>query len=204
MYRLYFFIMVALLVSCVNKENEAALADIKAYHLELNKQYADRNESPLTEEDFQTFRSLDFYPPNLDYRIKASFELNGYPIPMEFSTTTDRKPIYQKYGTLFFNIDGKDCQLSVFESVDNGKEGTPTESFMFIPFTDLTNGDETYGGGRYMDFERPMSEEIILDFNKTYNPYCAYNHKYSCTIPPKENDLQVAIKAGVKKDLIKE
>ena len=202
MYRLYFFIMVALLVSCVNKENEAAIADIKAYHLELNKQYADRNESPLTDEDFQTFRSLDFYPPNLDYRVKARFELNGYPIPMEFSTTTDRKPVYQKYGTLYFKINGKNCQLSVYESVDNGKEGTPTESFMFIPFTDLTNGDETYGGGRYMDFEAPTTEEIILDFNKNYNPYCAYNHDYSCTIPPKENNLQVAIKAGVKKSLI--
>lgn len=191
-------------MSCSNKENKAAIADIKAYHLELNKEYADREESPLTDEDFESFRSLDFYPPNLNYRVKARFELNTFPIPIEFSTTTDRKPIYQKYGTLFFNIDGKDCQLSVYESVDMDKEGVLTEHFMFIPFTDLTNGDETYGGGRYMDFETPNSEEVIVDFNKTYNPYCAYNHDYSCTIPPKENDLQVAIKAGIKKDLIKE
>ena len=68
----------------------------------------------------------------------------------------------------------------------------------YIPFTDLTNGEETYGAGRYLDFKIPESEKVIIDFNLAYNPYCAYNHSYSCPIPPKENNLNIKIEAGEK------
>ena len=69
---------------------------------------------------------------------------------------------------------------------------------MFLPFTDLTNGEETYEGGRYIELEIPDKNYIVIDFNKAYNPYCAYNYIYSCPIPPEENDLKIEIKAGVK------
>ena len=72
------------------------------------------------------------------------------------------------------------------------------ENSLFVPFTDLTNGKETYGGGRYMDVEIPEGDSIVLDFNKAYNPYCAYSTNYSCPIPPKENDLPISINAGLK------
>ncbi len=75
---------------------------------------------------------------------------------------------------------------------------TDFENYLFLPFTDLTNGNGTYGGGRYIDLEIPKGDTMVIDFNKSYNPYCAYNGKYSCPIPPKENDLNIAIKAGVK------
>jgi uncharacterized protein (DUF1684 family) len=68
-----------------------------------------------------------------------------------------------------------------------------------VPFTDLTCGNESYGGGRYLDIDIPEGEEIIIDFNRCYNPYCAYNEKYSCPLTPAVNDLKVEIKAGVKK-----
>ena len=70
---------------------------------------------------------------------------------------------------------------------------------MFLPFLDATNGVETYGGGRYLDMKVPKSNEVIIDFNKAYNPYCVYNHEYSCPIVPLENELDVEINAGVKK-----
>ncbi len=198
-----FLLLVGLTLACNQKDNTSVVDGIKAYQLELNMQYADREKSPLTAEDYEVFRSLEFFEPNLDFRVKARFELNAYPVPITLKTTTDRKPVYQKYGTLYFQLQGQDCQLSVYEMLDNGKGGKTTGHFLFVPFTDLTNGDDTYGGGRYMDFDSPDSEEVIIDFNKTYNPYCAYNHDFSCPIPPRENDLQVAVKAGVKKGLIK-
>ena len=76
---------------------------------------------------------------------------------------------------------------------------TPSdENSLFLPFTDQTNGKELYGGGRYMDVEIPLSDAIILDFNKAYNPYCACSDRYSCPIPPQENDLQIPILLGEK------
>ena len=74
------------------------------------------------------------------------------------------------------------------------------ENFLFLPFKDLSNGKSSYGGGRFIDLEMPLSNSktIIIDFNKAYNPYCAYNHKFSCPIPPKENNLNIDILAGVK------
>jgi uncharacterized protein (DUF1684 family) len=78
------------------------------------------------------------------------------------------------------------------------KPGAKYKNHIFVPFTDLTTGSESYGGGRYVDLELPFSDKVIIDFNRAYNPYCAYNHKYSCAIPPEENHLNVAIKAGVK------
>ena len=70
--------------------------------------------------------------------------------------------------------------------------------YLFVPFTDLTNGKGSYSGGRYIDTRIPPGKKIVLDFNKAYNPYCAYNGKYSCPIPPEENHLEVEIRAGVK------
>ena len=70
--------------------------------------------------------------------------------------------------------------------------------YLFLPFTDLTNGEATYAGGRYIDLAIPDGDTLIIDFNKSYNPYCAYNKKYSCPIVPKVNHLEIDINAGVK------
>ena len=112
-------------------------------------------------------------------------------------TSTERLPMYVKYGIATFKIDGKQFSLSIFQNIELVKrEGF--ENYLFLPFTDLTSGVETYGGGRYIDLEKTDSGNIIIDFNKAYNPYCAYSHKYSCPVPPVENDLKVEIRAGVK------
>ena len=72
------------------------------------------------------------------------------------------------------------------------------EDYLFLPYTDLTSGDGSYGGGKYLDLKTPEGNTIIIDFNKAYNPYCAYSHRYSCPVPPEENDLLVRIEAGVR------
>lgn len=112
-------------------------------------------------------------------------------------TTTERLPVYDKYGTLTFELDDKTYKLSVYQShsLRNNKK---YKNYLFLPFTDLTNGNETYGGGRYIDFTIPDSDVVVIDFNKAYNPYCVYSDKYSCPIPPKENHLPIKITAGIK------
>ncbi len=181
----------------ITKEQQAQLDTAQDAQYKLNLQYADKEESPLTDADFEVFRSLDFYPIDLKFIVKADFVKNEFPVPFEMATTTDRKPIYQKYGSLYFTLDGVACELPVYQ---NMAENIPEEykNHIFVPFTDLTTGKESYGGGRYVDLELPFDSTVIIDFNSAYNPYCAYNHKYSCAVPPKENDLKVFIKAGVK------
>lgn len=198
---LRFLLILVSFVACsqqdFTKEQKTLLVSAKEAQHKLNIQYADKEKSPLTDEDFKIFRSLDFYPIDLKYIIHADFVKNEFPVPFEMATTTDRRPIYQKYGTLHFKIDGIKCELPTYQ---NMAENIPEEykNYIFVPFTDLTTGKESYGGGRYVDLELPFDTTVIIDFNSAYNPYCAYNHKYSCAIPPKENDLEVAIRAGVK------
>jgi len=100
---------------------------------------------------------------------------------------------------LKFSLEGQTLTLNVYESVELSKKAG-YEDYLFIPFTDLTNGDETYGGGRYLDLrqEALRQKPVRLDFNRAYNPYCAYSKGYSCPIPPAENWLPVAIRGGVK------
>lgn len=174
------------------------IASIKDFQNNLNLEFKNKNESPLTEEDRIKFKSLDFFPIDSTYQIHAKLELEKDAKIFSMPTTTDRLPLYKKYGKATFIIDGKELTLSIYQNQDLIQQPN-YKNYLFIPFTDLTNGKETYGGGRYIDLEIPSGDTIVIDFNKAYNPYCAYNSKYSCPIPPKENNLNVSIKAGVKK-----
>jgi uncharacterized protein len=119
------------------------------------------------------------------------------------ATTTDRAPLYQQYAIVSFILNGKKEALRIYQSQDS-KFNFEYKDYLFLPFKDTTNGTSTYEGGRYIDvfISNIINKTIVLDFNKAYNPYCAYNHDYSCPIPPLENHLNSAIKAGVKKGLI--
>ena len=113
-------------------------------------------------------------------------------------TSTSRTPMYIKYGELHFELEGKPMVLNVYMDIELSKK-PGFKDYLFLPFLDLTNGETTYAGGRYLDIVIPKSKEVVLNFNKAYNPYCAYNHNYSCPLVPRENDLDIAIEAGVKK-----
>ena len=106
--------------------------------------------------------------------------------------------MYIKFGEAHFKIDGKALVLNIYQNIELSKKKEYVD-YLFLPFSDLTCGKESYIGGRYIDLKIPTSDTILIDFNTAYNPYCAYNHKYSCPIVPLENDLPVAINAGVKK-----
>ena len=169
---------------------------VLAYQKHLSSEFQDPEKSPLLEKDLKDFKGLDFFPVNEKFFVVAKFVQTPNERPFEMPTTTTRKPVYVKYGEAHFELDGKKVKLDIFQSLDYKKINPKA---LFLPFTDLTSGVESYGGGRYLDLEIPENEFIVIDFNKAYNPYCAYNHKYSCPIPPAQNDLPLEIKAGVKK-----
>ena len=112
-------------------------------------------------------------------------------------TSTDRLPEYVKYGEASFEIEDEKIILNIYQNIKYSKIEEYKDD-LFLPFTDYTSGDGSYCGGRYIDLKIPDNEFIILDFNKSYNPYCAYNKKYSCPIPPIENDIVLRIEAGIK------
>lgn len=173
-------------------------AKIKEYQNEMNREFADSATSPLTKQDLLRFKHLIFFPVDSMFCITARYEITPNDTIFEMITTTSRRPLYQRVAIVYFKIDTVDCKLNVYKNIDLSKK-TGFEDYLFIPFTDATNGIETYAGGRYLDVRIPNSDTLILDFNKAYNPYCAYNKKYSCPVPPAENDLNVRIVAGVLK-----
>lgn len=163
----------------------------------LNAEYAG-SESPLMEKDKKGFKSLDFYPIDEAYFVIAEFVRTENEKPFAMKTSTSRLPMYEKYGEIHFTLGGKPLKLNVYRSLDLSKKEEYKE-YLFLPFSDTTNGDETYLGGRYIDLKIPQGNTLAIDFNQAYNPYCAYNHKYSCPAVPQENVLDVAVRAGVKK-----
>lgn len=174
------------------------LASAEKFQAELNKSYADSLKSPLMKADFKTFKGLDFFPLNDKYIVEAKFVRTKKEKAFGMKTTTSRTPLYVKYGELHFTIDGKALKLNVYKNIDLSKK-SGYEDYLFLPFSDLTCGKESYIGGRYVDMRMQKGKTWTIDFNKAYNPYCAYNYEYSCPIVPLENDLDIEINAGVKK-----
>lgn len=174
------------------------VAAAEKFQSELNKSYADSLKSPLIKEDLKQFKGLDFYPIDEKYIVEAIFIRTKREKSFKMKTTTSRTPMYKKYGELHFSIDGKELKLNVYQNVDLKKK-PGYDDYLFLPFSDLTCGKDSYIGGRYIDMRIPKLEKVIVDFNQAYNPYCAYNYEYSCPIVPLENDLDIEINAGVKK-----
>ncbi len=180
------------------------IAQSDSYHKEIlewqkdvDDRFRDKDETPLGKKELKQFNGLSYYPVDSTYRIRARFVRTPNELPFNMPTTTDRLPIYVKYGEARFTLQGKEFTLPLYQS-QTLLNVDAAEDYLFLPFTDKTNAIETYGGGRYIDLKVPEEDFIIIDFNKAYNPYCAYDERYSCPIPPKANNLDIEIKAGVK------
>ena len=179
-------------------QDKFEVSAIEKFQTELNAAYADAKTSPLTAQDREHFKNLDFYPANETFFVIATLVKTKNEQPFEMKTSTDRKPLYVKYGELSFVLEGRNFKLNVYRNIELSKK-EEYKDYLFLPFSDLTSGYESYIGGRYIDLRIPTGNTIIIDFNTAYNPYCAYNSNYSCPKVPLENDLDIAIKAGVKK-----
>ncbi|MCK0190208.1 DUF1684 domain-containing protein [Arenibacter sp. F20364] len=179
------------------KLESGALEDIMRFQKKMNEEFKDPETSPLPDRYRKDFTALDFYEPDTTYRITAKFTRTPEALPFLMPTTTERETEEVVYGILTFNLNGRTHQLEVYQNQELMQQEKYID-YLFLPFADLTNGEDTYGGGRYLDLTIPKGDTILLDFNKSYNPYCAYNPKYSCPLVPKQNRLDVAIPAGVK------
>jgi uncharacterized protein (DUF1684 family) len=170
--------------------------EFEFFKQKMNEEFTNPETSPLEKKDLKHFKSLAFFPFNKDLIVTSQVELTPDTNYFGLPTTTSRMPNYRQYALLHFKIAEKAYTLPVYQSKEL-HEGY--EDYLFLPFSDLTNDDETYGGGRYIDIKIPKGKTMLINFNYAYNPYCAYNHKYSCPKIPKENNLDVVINAGVKK-----
>jgi uncharacterized protein (DUF1684 family) len=214
----YFLIVFSLISACNNsaKENNASESEIQSetehtealkepvipvfstYKAAIEAMRSDKDMSMKSGETIEPekrneFKGLKYFEPDSTYIFKATMELLK-PEKVLFKTTDTRTPEYYKFCKLNFTRDGS--KLTLYGYVDDPE----SPKRIFVPFKDLTGNKETYGGGRYIDLhyngERTM---ILLDFNSAYNPYCHYNHNYSCPLVPAENILDIPIKAGEKK-----
>lgn len=179
------------------QEQDTLIKGILLWQKELNEEYVNPETSPLPDADRKNFEKLDFFKPDTSFVVVASFERTPEAIPFFMPTTTDRKSEEVLFGVATFVLQGKKYQLEIYQ---NKKLMLQEEykDYLFLPFLDKTNGKQTYGGGRYIDMSMPEGNSIVINFNKAYNPYCAYSKKYSCPIVPGINNLDIEITAGVK------
>jgi uncharacterized protein (DUF1684 family) len=147
-------------------------------------------QSPLTPDQRQEFTGLKYYPENAALRLTLPIEPYADQETVTMITSTGSAREYVKYGQFSFEVNGETATLQVYQD--------PEGEYFFLPFVDATAPDETYGAGRYLDIEQNRDGTYTIDFNYAYNPYCAYNDKWSCPIPPKENRVKVRIEAGEK------
>jgi uncharacterized protein (DUF1684 family) len=194
------FALSILLSTSIFAQVDSAVYDIERFRKKQEEEFRDPEKSPLNKKLRKKFKGLNYYPINLQYRLPATFVKTENPTLFKMKTTTTRLPEYLKYGEVHFKLDGEDRVLEIYQSPEISKR-PGYEDYLFIPFTDETNGVDTYEVGRYMEFRIPTSEQVIVDFNKAYNPYCSYGSGFSCPIPPEANHLPLKILAGEMKYL---
>lgn len=184
-----------ILLCCITTSLQAQpnnyVQKIKAYQ----KAYVKGHEV-VSKKDKKYFR---FFPVNENLRVVADFKKLTDTVGFIMKTSGTKDKRFFRYGTIHFTINQKSLTLTLYQS-ELLRTDTAYKDYLFLPFTDLTSGEESYGGGRYLDprLTDIKGNVILIDFNEAYNPYCAYTTGYNCPIPPRENDLPVAIKAGEK------
>ena len=192
------FLLTSIFGFSQSKENQ--ISEIKKFQKELNEGYTNPKETPLRGDNFTNFKQHPFFPIDLKYRVTAQLKRTENAEPFEIPTSSGRTQPYREYGKATFVIDGKSYVLTLFQNLNLIKR-PEYKDHLFLPFRDETKGIETYGGGKYIDLRIPKGDEIVIDFNQSYHPYCAYNaYDYSCPIVPDENFLPVRIEAGVMYD----
>lgn len=151
-------------------------------------------DSPLPDSLKPRFRGLAYFAPSDSFRVTATYTALSTLQPLLVPLThRDAPEPYVRVGRLQFVLNGRSCTLTALR-----RPAEPATAALFVPFTDATTGRTTYGGGRYLNLSAPAVDQatVTLDFNLAYAPTCAHVPDYECPVPPKENALQVAVRAG--------
>jgi len=198
---LVLLIIVSFICACSKTNRLAVLKykkEITKGRIDKDRFFGESPNSPLLPVQRLNFKGLKYFKPDMNYRLKAKFTPQSSPQSFKIQTSSGRERLYIVKGRLDFNYAGHKLTLTAYQEKDRAASH-PNE--LFMPFTDLTSGKQSYGGGRYLEVTTPNlhSGEVVLDFNLAFNPYCAYNHNFSCPIPPRGNHLDLAVYAGEKK-----
>jgi len=178
-------------------KKDSVLKTIQSEQADMIRFYLDSASTPLSKEERKSFNGIHHFPINLKYRVTATLKKFNLQDTVIFPTSSGKNKRYVKYAEATFKLNGKNHCLTLYKMADTKRP--ELASHIFLPFTDLTSNNETYGGGRYIDLETTDNDSLIIDFNLCYHPYCAYSHNgWSCPIPPKENFVNTKIKAGVR------
>ena len=169
--------------------------EVMAWRKERDAFFKNHQRSPLLPKNKNNFKGLKYYPFNSQYFFSGQIErlvlhINNPKYYATFLTNKGTNKRYIRYGKFHFQLNSKEYTIEIYKSI--------LSDMLFIPFKDKTNGKETYEGGRYIDAEILPGYRVVLDFNMAYNPSCAYNEKFVCALPPRENMLDIEIQAGEK------
>ncbi len=179
-------------------QDDVYFNEIKKHREKENADFLDPDKSPLNNKDRLAFKGHDFYPIDPEYRVIADFVETPKAKPFPLATSRGTTKLYKKLGDLNFVLKGEKQSLEVYREVKRfSMPGAKT--YLFLPVIDETSGRTNYGAGRYLHYEGiPEGTRWVVDFNKLYNPYCAYSEQYECPLVPEPNHLPVAIEAGVR------
>jgi len=167
---------------------------LRVFREKRDRFFKEDPQSPLTEADRRSFKGLFYYRIDLQYAMVGPLDrypTEPKPIYVNLPTSKGPEKKYVKYGRFRFLREGREYVLQIYRPLGGGE--------LFLPFKDRTSGTETYPEGRYLQIEPMPGGEVLIDFNRAYNPFCEYNEKYTCPYPPKENWLELAIRAGEKR-----
>ncbi|WP_134668636.1 DUF1684 domain-containing protein [Halorussus marinus] len=170
--------------------------ELESHRAEKDDFFGDHPQSPIPPEEREGFEGLEYFAPDPDYRVTAIVETHDEPDPVEMDVSAGAPQRYLRVATLRFELGGEDHELAAYTR--DQQEG------LFVPFRDKTTGQQTYQGGRYMEFETEGDlqdgSEITVDFNLAYSPFCAYSETFACPLAPEENWLETEVRAGERDD----
>jgi uncharacterized protein len=182
------FGVIPVVSSCSPPPQEEYTARIAAERSRKDEMFRSSGDSPVLAKDLDAFVPLSYFPVDESYAVPAQLQPADEQIRLQMPTSTGKLRETTRIGTLLFTLKGQPLRLTAF--LEDGSQR------LFVPFSDLTSGTETYPAGRYMNLDPTRTGIYIVDFNVAYHPYCYYNAAYDCPLPPAENRLTVPIRAG--------
>jgi len=197
MYRILIGALVLALTGCTPPDGSlddsgSCLNDLAAHRSSIDDDFA-TDEYPLSDEQKADFDGLDYYPPNAEYCVPASFRKAKATETFDMPTNKEDSIPFREFGVFEFQVDGVDYSLTAYQRMDLPEE---ERQWAMVPYKDRTNGHGTYGGGRYLVIEFPIDSQTEIDFNRATNPWCVYSAEYTCPVPPVKNWLDLPIEAG--------
>lgn len=185
-------VVLAAMAACTPARPEPDFVQtILAARAQKDREFREARDSPVPLERRREMLPLSYFSPDAAYKVAAALERDAGQRTVEMPTSTGVRRKMRVVGVLAFNLKGRPLALTAFADAT-----APTDDRLFVPFTDLTSGTETYAGGRYIDLDRNRSGIYEVDFNRAYHPFCYYDSRYDCPFPPASNRLQTPVRAG--------